>query len=544
MARRTVAGFRTMGSPAGVPVTFRILLKLVLTLSLILYSASAYAYTCTNTAAPNVTFIDSASAYGGYGYFTSGSYLEIKGSNLADPNDPRIASGTGQWAQSDFNGVNAPTNLDGISATVDGKPAFISYISPSQINIQAPQDSATGSVTVTVTDCHATSSAIAFSRQNLAPGLLAPPNYSVNGRQYLVATFGSDAFYVLNTSVGASFGLNSRPAKSGDLIIAYGVGFGPVSPSIAPGTIITEDNALTNPVTVSFGSTQATLSYMGLTPNFVGLYEFYITVPPGLASGDYPIVVTQNGIQLPQPAFYLTVQSAAAATPVAQSVTLSQSSVAGGNPVTGTVTLSGAAPNGGAAVVLSSNSAAAVVPANVIVPAGSSSANFNITTSAVKSNTNATITASYGGASVSAALTVTASAGGSVPPFDLLSATPTVTSSNQSPLTFSFDVGGTGCALSGNTLSFPSDTGFTFGAVWNSYTISGNTLTCTNFQSSSPNSAMTETNGNSAQWTSATLTVTLTPQGSFSGSMSNGTLKLASSLATVNASFTGTYGTE
>jgi hypothetical protein len=111
--------------------------KLILPLGVLLLAASVDAYTCTNTTAPNITFIDSAVAYGGYSYFTSGSWLEIYGSNLADPNDPRIASGTGEWAQSDFNGANAPTNLDGISATVNGKPAFISYISPGQINVQS-----------------------------------------------------------------------------------------------------------------------------------------------------------------------------------------------------------------------------------------------------------------------------------------------------------------------------------------------------------------------------------------------------------------------
>src|SRR6202041_124941 len=38
--------------------------------------------------APAITSIDSASAFGGYAYFASGSWLEIKGVNLADPADP------------------------------------------------------------------------------------------------------------------------------------------------------------------------------------------------------------------------------------------------------------------------------------------------------------------------------------------------------------------------------------------------------------------------------------------------------------------------
>jgi uncharacterized protein (TIGR03437 family) len=275
-------------------------------------SASA-PYTCTNTVAPTITSVDSASAYGGYSYFASGSWLEIKGTNLADPNDPRLsAANPGQWTSADFNGSNAPTSLDGISVSINGKPAYVWYLSPTQLNVQAPEDSATGNVAITVTNCHATSSQFDFSRRTLAPGLLAPPTYSSGGKQYLVATFASDGAYVLSTSLGASFGLNSRPAKPGDVIVAYGIGFGDVTPSILPGVIAGQSDALTNPVVFSFGSTSASLEYSGLAGGFVGLYEFYITVPSGLASGDYEISVTQDGVALPQ-TLYLPVQATTSA---------------------------------------------------------------------------------------------------------------------------------------------------------------------------------------------------------------------------------------
>jgi uncharacterized protein (TIGR03437 family) len=260
------------------------------------------AYKCTNTAAPAISSIDSASAYGGYNYFASGSWLEIKGTNLADPADPRLTAATnpGQWTSADFTGANAPTNLDGISVSIGGKPAYVWYLSPGQLNVQAPEDSATGNVQITVTNCNTTSTPFTFKKQALAPGLLAPSNYASNGTIYMVATFNSDGAYVLDTTLGASFGLKSRPAKPGDLIIAYGVGFGDVTPTILPGIVVGQGNALVNPVTVSFGSTNASLVYQGLAGNFVGLYEFYITVPAGLANGDYPIVVKQNGVALPQ----------------------------------------------------------------------------------------------------------------------------------------------------------------------------------------------------------------------------------------------------
>ena len=55
-----------------------------------------------------------------------------------------------------------PALLDGISATIiDGGDAYpaaaISYLSPAQINVQAPGFYLTGAASITVTNCNATS---------------------------------------------------------------------------------------------------------------------------------------------------------------------------------------------------------------------------------------------------------------------------------------------------------------------------------------------------------------------------------------------------
>jgi len=80
-----------------------------------------------------------------------------------------------------------------------------------------------------------------------------------------------------------------------------------------------------------------------------------------------------------------------------QSVSVSPDTVTGGNSPTGTVNLSAPAPAGGAVVTLSSNNAAAQVPASVTVLQGQTSVTFSISTSAVGAVTTATITAGYNG---------------------------------------------------------------------------------------------------------------------------------------------------
>jgi hypothetical protein len=95
-------------------------------------------------------------------------------------------------------------------------------------------------------------------------------------------------------------------------------------------------------------------------------------------------------------------------TPTVSSVTFNPSSVHGGQSSTGTVTLTGAAPTGGLTVTLASNNtAAATVPATMIIPAGRTSGTFTVTTVAVAQTTSAKITATANGTSVNTKLTIT-----------------------------------------------------------------------------------------------------------------------------------------
>ncbi len=262
-------------------------------------TASAGTTTTCPIGPPQISSLNSATDFGRFSYFASGSYLEVKGINLAVD--------TRQWATSDFQGSNAPTGLDGSKVSIDGLPGYVSYISSQQINVQAPADSATGLVPIVVTNCAGTSNTVTLQKYQIAPAMLAPAQFYV-GKQYLVALFASDLVQGAVTYVGNPGlvqGANFRPAKPGDLIVVYGLGFGPVIPATPPGVVASGITNLPG-VSVSFDSTPAQISYAGLYPGFVGLYEFFVTVPD-VPDGDSEIGVSVNQTAVPQ-TFYLTIQ--------------------------------------------------------------------------------------------------------------------------------------------------------------------------------------------------------------------------------------------
>lgn len=226
----------------------------------------------------------SASAFGEFSSVSPGSWIEIYGANLSPT--------TRGWTLADFTGNTAPTSLDGVSVTIGGKPAFIDYISPGQINALISSDTPTGNQQLIVKSGQDTSAAYNLTVNPTQAGLLAPPNFNINGVQYAVAIF-ADGAYALPT--GAIAGLNSRPAKPGDVLTLYGVGFGPVTPSIPAGQLVQQLNTLTLPLQLSIGGAPAVFLYQGLAPDFTGLYQFNITMPFA-TPGNAALAFTLNGV--------------------------------------------------------------------------------------------------------------------------------------------------------------------------------------------------------------------------------------------------------
>jgi uncharacterized protein (TIGR03437 family) len=209
------------------------------------------------------------------------SWITIYGTNLSAITDT--------WASSIVNGV-LPIALDKVSVSVGGVPAYIYYISPMQINALAPSVGP-GPVPVTVTNPIGTTIAITATAQTLQPAFfLWPGNYAVATRQ--------DYSYAVKNG---TFSTPTTPAKPGDVIVLWGTGFGPTSPSAPPGfeTPSTTVYNTASPVTVTVGGVPATVYGSALAPGDAGLYQVAIQIPTSLANGDYAVVATISGAQSP-----------------------------------------------------------------------------------------------------------------------------------------------------------------------------------------------------------------------------------------------------
>ena len=232
----------------------------------------------------------SASAFGGFTAVAPGSWMEIYGTNLATTLQQT-------WAGADFNGNQAPTALGGTTVTVAGKPAYVDYVSPHQVNAQVPSGVPAGSQAVVITTAGGNSVNYFVTVNPVQPGLLAPAAFKLSGNQYVVALFTDGRTYVLPPVTNA---VPTARAKPGDVITLYGVGFGPVTPDNPAGLIEQVQNSLQGTFTASFGGTPAVVTYAGLAPGYVGLYQFNVTVPKVSAGDTLPFTFSLGGAAPPQ----------------------------------------------------------------------------------------------------------------------------------------------------------------------------------------------------------------------------------------------------
>ena len=213
----------------------------------------------------------------------TGEWASIYGINLA--------SSPASWSG------NFPTSFGGTSVTVGFQPAFLSYVSPTQINFQTPgypDEAGLTSVVVTTTGGTATST---VTLAPFVPSFLLIAGDNVAG--IIPRLDGSGAYgggtYDIIGPTGNSLGYPTVAAKAGDTIELFGTGFGPTNPVVPAGYWFSGAAPATNPVVVLINNVSVTPTFAGLVS--AGEYQINLTVPSGLGTGTVPLAATVGGTQ-------------------------------------------------------------------------------------------------------------------------------------------------------------------------------------------------------------------------------------------------------
>ena len=252
---------------------------------------------------PAITSVSTASAPSASG-ISQNTWTVIKGNNLVPANTP--ASGVIWSSAPSFQQGLLPTQLNGISATFNGKPSYIYFYCSAatdpacpqdQINVLTPLDSTTGGIPVTVSNGSATTPAFAVTEYALVPALF---NYDGS---HVVAT------HLDGSRVGPPgliAGVSFTPASPGEQVVVYATGFGLPTTTLTPGSSSQSGPLPTLPACyIGTATNTATLAFAGLVSP--GLIQMNINIPNNTPSGDQPIVCTYGGANTP-PGNVLTIQ--------------------------------------------------------------------------------------------------------------------------------------------------------------------------------------------------------------------------------------------
>jgi uncharacterized protein (TIGR03437 family) len=192
-----------------------------------------------------------------------------------------------------------PTSLGGASVTFSGvsTPAPIFAAFPSQLNVEIPQELAGAtSATVQVTVNGQASAPQIVPLGPLSPGIFTIPAGGTGQGAIQIANANPPTFAAPQGSIP---GAPARPASIGEFLTIYCTGLGAVTNPPATG-----EPALGNPDSetiatphISIGGVPATVSFSGLAPTFVGLYQVNVQVPAGTPSGSaVPLTLSIGGV--------------------------------------------------------------------------------------------------------------------------------------------------------------------------------------------------------------------------------------------------------
>jgi uncharacterized protein (TIGR03437 family) len=243
-------------------------------------AGAAYVFALTQ---PTITGVGVS---GGGANIAQNAWVEIYGASLAPAS---VGAGGLTWSAADFVFSQMPTQLENVGVTVNGKPAYISFIGPAQVNVLTPLDSTTGPVSIVVNNDGATSAAFTANLYPVSPGFLR-----LGDGTHIAAEHAN--YNLLGPASMSVPGYTFTPATPGETILLFGDGFGlPVSTLTAG--LPFQTGALPEYPQITIGGVASTVQYAAVISP--GLYQINVLVPTVPSSGDNQVIATYGGVSSP-----------------------------------------------------------------------------------------------------------------------------------------------------------------------------------------------------------------------------------------------------
>ncbi len=197
-----------------------------------------------------------------------GAIVSIFGTNLS-ANDAGATSGT------------LPTAIGDTSVTFNSTAAPLFFVSPKQVNAQVPFTTGRGTASVQVHRGNLSSSIIFVNIASVSPGI-----------------FITDPASAAGAVLHADFRLvdDGAPAKPGETLLIYATGLGALIAPMPSGQPASSAVATLGMPSVTMGGLAAQVSFSGLAPGFVGLYQVNAVVPMGAQPGHQPLQISMDGV--------------------------------------------------------------------------------------------------------------------------------------------------------------------------------------------------------------------------------------------------------
>ena len=221
------------------------------------------------TPAPQINAVTSAAD--GSVAVAPGGLISIYGQNMSGAN----------FAASQ---VPLTTGLGSSCIGVNGSPIPLLYVSPGQINAQLPFN-ASGNATLTIHTPDGLSNNFPLTVQPAAPSIF-------------VANSGSQTLGLVVRNTNGQIVTPTNPIHPKDGITIYLTGMGQTSPAIPAGAAAPSDPLARVSQTpgLTIAGMDLAVSYAGLAPGEVGVYQINATVPQSVLTGmSMPLTINQGG---------------------------------------------------------------------------------------------------------------------------------------------------------------------------------------------------------------------------------------------------------